>query len=61
MKISGDLVAMVNMVVVQFGYAGMNIISTLAMDTGMNPFVHVAYRQIFATLVISPLAYFIER
>ncbi|KAL8527761.1 hypothetical protein ACS0TY_005561 [Phlomoides rotata] len=57
----GDLVAFVSMVVVQLGYGGMNIISKLAMDSGMNPFVHVAYRQLFATLVISPLAYFFER
>ncbi|KAG9160103.1 hypothetical protein Leryth_015008 [Lithospermum erythrorhizon] len=49
------------MVVVQIGYAGMNIMSKLAMDTGMDPFIHVAYRQIFGTMAIAPFAYFLER
>ncbi|KAI3695051.1 hypothetical protein L1987_78039 [Smallanthus sonchifolius] len=49
------------MVIVQFEFAGMNIFSKLAMDTGMNPFIHVAYRQIFAFLFLAPLAYFMER
>ncbi|KAK4427576.1 WAT1-related protein [Sesamum alatum] len=57
----GDLLPFLAMVVVQLGYAGMNIISKLAMDSGMNPFVHVAYRQLFATLAIAPFAYFMER
>ncbi|KAF8401260.1 hypothetical protein HHK36_012193 [Tetracentron sinense] len=49
------------MILVQLGFAGMNIISKLAMDSGMNPFVMVAYRQIFATIVIIPFAFFWER
>ncbi|KAD5317850.1 hypothetical protein E3N88_17796 [Mikania micrantha] len=49
------------MVLVQFEYAGMNIFSKLAMDTGMNPYIHVAYRQIFALIVLAPFAYFAER
>ncbi|CAL5343540.1 unnamed protein product [Camellia sinensis] len=49
------------MVSVQVGYAGMNILSKLAMDSGMNAFVHVAYRQVFATIVLAPFAYFLER
>ncbi|GER44987.1 nodulin MtN21 /EamA-like transporter family protein [Striga asiatica] len=57
----GDLMPFLTMVVVQLGYAGMNIISKLAMDSGMNPFVQVAYRQIFATVAIAPFAYFVER
>ncbi|KAL3843566.1 hypothetical protein ACJIZ3_000969 [Penstemon smallii] len=57
----GDFLAFLTMAVVQLGYAGMNIISKLAMDSGMNPFVHVAYRQLFATVSLVPLAYFMER
>ncbi|KAG6408614.1 hypothetical protein SASPL_131632 [Salvia splendens] len=57
----GDIIAFVYMVIVQLGYVGMNIIAKLAMNTGMSPFVQVAYRQLFATLSILPLAYFIER
>ncbi|KAL8208826.1 hypothetical protein R6Q57_008238 [Mikania cordata] len=49
------------MVLVQFEYAGMNIFSKLAMDTGMNPYIHVVYRQIFALIVLTPFAYFAER
>ncbi|KAI3445455.1 hypothetical protein Pfo_002120 [Paulownia fortunei] len=57
----GDLMPLLAMVIVQLGYAGMNIISKVAMDSGMNPFVHVAYRQVFATVAIAPFAYFMER
>ncbi|XP_047340444.1 WAT1-related protein At1g09380 [Impatiens glandulifera] len=49
------------MVIVQVGFAGMNIFSKLAMDSGMNPYIHVAYRQIFAFFSIAPLAYLFER
>ncbi|XP_073274213.1 WAT1-related protein At1g09380 [Primulina huaijiensis] len=59
--VQGDLFPLLNMVIVQLGYAGMNIISKLAMDSGMNPFVHVAYRQIFATISLAPFAFFMER
>lgn len=58
---SSDMFPFLTMVIVQLGYAGMNIISKLAMDSGMNPFVHVAYRQVFATIAIAPFAYFMER
>ncbi|KAL2469054.1 WAT1-related protein [Forsythia ovata] len=57
----GKFLPLLAMVVVQLGYAGMNILSKLAMDSGMNPFIHVAYRQIFATVCIVPFAYFLER
>ncbi|KAK1434566.1 hypothetical protein QVD17_00313 [Tagetes erecta] len=49
------------MVLVQFEFAGMSIFFKLAMASGMNPFIHIAYRQIFAVLVFAPLAYYIER
>ncbi|KAG9138723.1 hypothetical protein Leryth_021027 [Lithospermum erythrorhizon] len=58
---AGNLMPFLLMVIVQLGSAGMNIISKLAMDTGMNPFIHVAYRQLFATISIAPFAYFLER
>ncbi|KAK9293098.1 hypothetical protein L1049_021083 [Liquidambar formosana] len=57
----GDYLPFLAMVFLQVGYAGMNITSKLAMDSGMNPFVLVAYRQIFATVAIIPFAYFLER
>jgi len=49
------------MTLVQVGFAGLNLVSKLALDSGMNPFVLVAYRQIFATLCTAPFAYFWER
>ncbi|KAG9160125.1 hypothetical protein Leryth_015024 [Lithospermum erythrorhizon] len=56
---AGDLFPFLAMVVVQIGYAGMNIMSKLAMDTGMDPFIHVAYRQIFAQWPL-PLCLFLR-
>ncbi|KAG9444306.1 hypothetical protein H6P81_015646 [Aristolochia fimbriata] len=47
--------------VVKFVYAGMPLLSKLAIDHGMNPYVFVVYRQGIATLVIAPFAYFTER
>ncbi|KAG8648327.1 hypothetical protein MANES_09G179300v8 [Manihot esculenta] len=60
MDVVGDLLPFLAMVLVQFGFAGMNITSKLAMDSGMKPLVLVSYRQIFATIAILPFAYFFE-
>ncbi|KAL0694579.1 hypothetical protein Bca4012_061759 [Brassica carinata] len=49
------------MVLVQIGYAGMNITSKMAMESGMKPLILVAYRQIFATIATFPVAFFLER
>ncbi|GMH10412.1 hypothetical protein Nepgr_012253 [Nepenthes gracilis] len=57
----GDFLPFTAMVIVQVGYAGMNILSKVAMDSGMDPLILVAYRQIFATFAIVPFAYFMER
>ncbi|KAL2941730.1 hypothetical protein RDABS01_030080 [Bienertia sinuspersici] len=56
-----ELLPFLAMVIVQIGYAGMNISSKVAMQSGMAPLVLVAYRQLFATLAIAPFAYFLER
>ncbi|KAJ1417195.1 EamA domain [Sesbania bispinosa] len=42
------------------GGGGMNITSKLAIQSGMNPLILVAYRQIFATISIIPFAYWLE-
>ncbi|KAH8507156.1 hypothetical protein Peur_049187 [Populus x canadensis] len=55
-----DVLPFLAMAIVQFGYAGMNITSKLAMDSGMKPLVLVGYRQIFATIAMVPFAYFFE-
>ncbi|KAK9735749.1 hypothetical protein RND81_04G224800 [Saponaria officinalis] len=56
-----EILAILAMVIVQVGYAGMNISSKVAMNSGMPPLVLVAYRQFFATFALIPFAYFLER
>lgn len=56
----GDLMPFLVNVLLQVCYAGMNIISMLAMQSGMHPLILVAFRQIFATMAIAPFAYFLE-
>ncbi|RDX92845.1 WAT1-related protein, partial [Mucuna pruriens] len=48
------------MIIVQLAYAGLNVISKLAIESGMNPLVLAAYRQLFATASIAPFAYWFE-
>lgn len=56
----GDLMPFLVNVLLQVCYEGMNIISMLAMQSGMHPLILVAFRQIFATMAIAPFAYFLE-
>ncbi|CAK8530251.1 unnamed protein product [Lathyrus sativus] len=49
------------MVMVQIAFAGVNILYKLAVNDGMNLRVVVAYRFIFSTAFIAPLAFIIER
>ncbi|KAL0715875.1 hypothetical protein Bca4012_065197 [Brassica carinata] len=48
------------MVFVQIIYAGMPLLSKVAISQGTNPFVFVFYRQAFAALALSPFAFFLE-
>ncbi|XP_031481462.1 WAT1-related protein At1g21890-like [Nymphaea colorata] len=48
-------------VMVQIMYALMNTIVKVALEDGLNHYVFVTYRQLVATLAISPVAYFVER
>lgn len=45
----------------QFGYAGMSIISKHALNKGMSQHVLVVYRHAIATLVIAPFALIFDR
>ena len=58
---SRDMLPSLAMVLVQIGYAGMNITSKMAMEAGMKPLILVAYRQIFASIATLPVAFFLER
>jgi len=49
------------MISLQFGYAGMNIITKVSLNRGMSHYVLVVYRHAFATAVIAPFAIFLER
>ncbi|CAN8288722.1 unnamed protein product [Cochlearia groenlandica] len=52
--------ANVAMVFVQIVYAGMPLLSKVAISQGTNPFVFVFYRQAFAAFALSPFAFFLE-
>lgn len=49
------------MVFVQFAFAGANVLYKLAVNDGMSSKVLVAYRFLFATAFIVPLALIFER
>ncbi|XP_020226996.1 WAT1-related protein At5g07050 [Cajanus cajan] len=49
------------MIALQFGYAGMNIISKVSLNRGMSHYVLVVYRHAFATAVVAPFALIFER
>lgn len=49
------------MMALQFGYAGMNIITKVSLNRGMSHYVLVVYRHAFATAAIAPFALFFER
>lgn len=49
------------MVIVQASFAGVNVVYKLAANDGMKLRLVVAYRLLFATAFITPLALFFER
>ncbi|XP_072991278.1 WAT1-related protein At1g21890-like [Typha latifolia] len=49
------------MVFLQFGYAGMFVISVASLKQGMSHYVLVVYRNIVAAVVIAPFALWFER
>jgi len=56
-----EMKAALMMVVVQVAFAGVNILYKLAASDGMNLSVVIAYRFMFATALLAPLAFFLER
>ncbi|XP_074584144.1 WAT1-related protein At1g68170-like [Curcuma longa] len=53
--------AVVAMVVVQVVFAGVNIFYKLALNDGMDSRILTAYRYLFATAFLAPLAFYFER
>jgi hypothetical protein len=49
------------MISLQFGFAGMNIITKVSLNRGMSHYVLVVYRHAFATAAIAPFAIVLER
>uniref|UniRef100_A0A0D3B655 WAT1-related protein n=1 Tax=Brassica oleracea var. oleracea TaxID=109376 RepID=A0A0D3B655_BRAOL len=49
------------MVCLQFGYAGMNLVTKAVLDRGMSHYVLVSYRNAFATAAIAPFSFLSER
>ncbi|KAF8724327.1 hypothetical protein HU200_021357 [Digitaria exilis] len=56
-----ELVPPVAMVLVQLGFGGMNVVSKLALDAGMSPYVLIAYRNLIAAAFLAPVAFLAER
>ncbi|KAK8704323.1 hypothetical protein V6N13_047950 [Hibiscus sabdariffa] len=49
------------MVSLQFGYAGMYIVSMVCLKHGMSNFILATYRHVVATIVVAPFAFVLER
>jgi hypothetical protein len=50
-----------SMVLVQLIVVGMLVLSKLALNAGMSPFVIIVYRNLIAAAVVAPLAIIFER
>lgn len=49
------------MICLQFGYAGMNIVTKVSLNGGLSHYALVTYRNAIATAVIAPFALLLER
>lgn len=48
-------------IIVQMIYTGMFVVSKAAFDKGINTFVFIFYRQAASSLLLLPVAFFLER
>ena len=60
MKMDEHRIAFMAVILIQAIYAGMFLVSKAAFDVGMNSYVFVFYRQAFATVFLSPIAFFFQ-
>jgi len=49
------------LVLVQLGYAGLQMFSRVALDAGLNQFLLSMYRNMIAFAILGPVAYYYER
>lgn len=48
-------------VFLQFGFAGMDVLTKAALNRGMSNYVFVVYRHAVATIVIAPFAILLDK
>jgi hypothetical protein len=60
-KYSKVMKPFLGIILVQLGYAGLSIITKLALNKGMSQHVLVVYRHAIATAVIAPFAIVLDR
>lgn len=60
-ELVNGLKPVVVMVVVQVAYGGVNVLYKLAISNGMSARIIAAYRYIFATVFMIPLALYFEK
>lgn len=49
------------LVIVQLGYAGLQMFSRVALNAGLNQFLLSLYRNMVALAILGPIAYYYER
>jgi hypothetical protein len=52
---------LVALLALQFCFAGFHVVSRLALNIGVSKVVYPIYRNLIALLMLSPLAYFLEK
>ncbi|EMS60728.1 Auxin-induced protein 5NG4 [Triticum urartu] len=60
-RVLNDVKPYLAMVLLQVGFAGMNIVAVSSLKAGMSHFVLVVYRNIVATAFMAPFALYFER
>ena len=60
-KVLNDAKPYLAMVLLRVGFAGMYVVAVSSLKGGMSHFVLVAYRNIVATVVMTPFALYFER
>nr|KYP70794.1 Auxin-induced protein 5NG4 [Cajanus cajan] len=60
-KLFNRLKPFIGVVFLQFGYAGMDVLSKAALNKGMSNYVFVVYRHVFAFVVMAPFAVVLEK
>ncbi|XP_027350303.1 WAT1-related protein At2g37460-like isoform X1 [Abrus precatorius] len=60
-KLFNRMKPFIGVVFLQFGYAGMDILSKAALNKGMSNYVLVVYRHVFAFVVMAPFALILEK